>query len=516
MANNYQFKTYKPKSSSSSSSSSDILNISGLKSIEDILNEVKTKKELLQKSQQYQTEANTLDQNIQEQAKPESSKGKRVLATGQDALGSIGVGLTSGLENIEDTTLNVQGAGLSLWDKIRAGFYDLIGQDQKANMIRINSGMLHGTLDIQDEQTDYGYAKVKEWRDEAIEDSYMGNIPRQAFEGVGQMLPAIALSIPTGGAGAMTTLGFQAFGGSSEQALEEGATPEQAFVYGALSTGVELATEKLVGGGFGKLTGVGGVLDKPISKVSRSVLGKLALEVIGEGIEEGLAEAIDPYLKNLTYSEGEKIDWKQVGESALVGGLTSLLMEGANTVIQKSTKADVTEIVQEHNNLNRAIEAEKIDGTLTQEKLLQYEDKMAELESLLQKKINSMKPSEKYKYLSKTFPDGTKITDYAIFKDFDGMSFIKKQPEISSGLEKMPTPTNTIDLENKPIVSEKNKEKTNDVAELLTVETKPTYESIQKLDNELELVKNKDGGYNVVTKNGDTLFNPFDNQEKAF
>lgn len=140
-------------------------------------------------------------------------------------------------------------------------------------------------------------------------------------------------------------LGTSSYGSGVEETLNNDATLEQARLYGIGNSAKEMATEWITGGIPG-LGGKGG-LDLPVEKLINKTTGKIKNEYakafaktlanygykfIGEGLEEGLSEIIDPYLKNATYSKNEKVNWQDVFSSFLVGGLTGGFLEVPNTI----------------------------------------------------------------------------------------------------------------------------------------------------------------------------------------
>lgn len=140
-------------------------------------------------------------------------------------------------------------------------------------------------------------------------------------------------------------IGTSSYGSGIEEALNNGATLDQARLYGIGNAAKEMATEWITGGIPG-LKGKGG-LDLPVEKLINKATGKIKNEYvkaftktlanygykfIGEGLEEGLSEIIDPYLKNATYSNDEKVNWQDVFSSFIVGGLTGGFLEAPNTI----------------------------------------------------------------------------------------------------------------------------------------------------------------------------------------
>lgn len=193
------------------------------------------------------------------------------------------------------------------------------------------------------------------------------NLLGKTAEGVGGMLPTIAISrlakIPEFTAktlkgltlgGKLLTLGknigthmlvnspttasfgSKVYGGALEEAYAEGATDEQARNYAIASTAVEIASEWITGGVPGT-NGVGGIdifVDKGIDKITNQLtksLVKYGYNVIGEGAEEILSEILNPIIKNATYSSGNTINWDDVVESFIVGGLTAGVLELPNS-----------------------------------------------------------------------------------------------------------------------------------------------------------------------------------------
>ena len=183
------------------------------------------------------------------------------------------------------------------------------------------------------------------------------NIGGKVIEGIGEMLPTLAVGSSVGATGNLTkvqrlitsiptslTMGVGAYGGSLEQAYNEGATTSQANKYAFGSALVETATEWLTGGvpGLNDVGILDSLEDKTLSKVSNSLakfLIKNSYNVIGEGTEEALSEIINPILKNATYSQGEKVDWNAVIESAIVGGITGGILDMPGNI--SSYNADV-------------------------------------------------------------------------------------------------------------------------------------------------------------------------------
>lgn len=256
-----------------------------------------------------------------------------------------------------------------------------------------------------------------------FEDSYINemsetgqNIVRGVAQGVGQMLPMVAVTALTAGAGGaaaaagkisataakglakagqvanLVGLGASAAGTSTEQALNtdivdaEGnvtrPTLDRAFLYGLASGAVEMATEKLVGGVFEKFTGTG-LADKVINKLSKSVkFGKViqfGLNIVGEGVEEMVSEAVGKTLETIYNSSDGKMHWESpdmqdVIVSGIVGSLTAAVMGGADIGVRKiSPTQSVQDAMLDYENSKKKADNLQRQGKLTAEDIAKFD-----------------------------------------------------------------------------------------------------------------------------------------------
>lgn len=263
-----------------------------------------------------------------------------------------------------------------------------------------------------------------------------GGLIENVASGVGQMLPAVAVTVLTAGAGApaavsnvasLGTLGVSAAGNSTEAAFNDGAGYWQGLGYGVASGAVEVATEKLTGGltkgVFGR-----GILDGVGKSVADTGLKRIVKGALEEGAEEVIAELANPALKaiykgNTAFEEYKDPEyWKGVAEAGVVGGLTSLAYGGTvgkviNTA--KGVNEDISDSLTQIQTLEK-----KRNNLFSSDKLTeQNESKIADniianyrnVETALQKA--SEKNREKYikNYnLSEAFEtDGTMKSDFA-------------------------------------------------------------------------------------------------------
>lgn len=242
------------------------------------------------------------------------------------------------------------------------------------------------------------------------------NIVRGVAQGVGQMLPMVAVTLATGGAGgaaaaagkisagtakALNTagkainlvgLGMSAAGTSTERALntdivdKNGNTVrpslDRAYLFGLASGAVEMATEKLVGGVFEKFTGTG-LADKVINKLSKSVkFGKavqFGLNVVGEGVEEMVSEAVGKTLETIYNSPDGKMHWESpdmqdVIVSGIVGSLTAAVMGGADVGVRKiSNVATAQDAMLDYENTQKKADNLARQGKLTAEDVVKFD-----------------------------------------------------------------------------------------------------------------------------------------------
>lgn len=241
--------------------------------------------------------------------------------------GRILTGALKSVEGLVDATMGVGGAA--------AGIFSKEAQDKTRELIKFDATEEWIGKHINN-LTQYSYTG----------DGKVGEILENVASGVGQMLPAVAVSILTAGAAApsmgteaaamlgqkasLAALSVGAAGTSSEEAYRDGAEYYKGLGYGAVRGGTEALTEKLVGN---KLIG-SGVADKVLKGGVKTRVGDMAVDAVGEAAEEAFSELANPLTKAIykgrdgirEYGEGEY--WKGVGDAALVGGLTSAAFSG--------------------------------------------------------------------------------------------------------------------------------------------------------------------------------------------
>lgn len=196
----------------------------------------------------------------------------------------------------------------------------------------------------------------------------MGIVPRvlgDTSRAVGGMVPTIAANAFAPGAG-MAVLGTSVLGNSMQQALDEGASYDDALTYGIASAGVEYATEKLFGGvpflGEGKVDDVlKQWFQTKLSQGKGKQVLKYIMDSVGEGAEELISEYVGEFLTDI-YSEDKKdkdiIDrMMEVSDDAfysfLIGSLSGGALGAPRAIIearQNRNKANTETLNEEETN----------------------------------------------------------------------------------------------------------------------------------------------------------------------
>ena len=178
------------------------------------------------------------------------------------------------------------------------------------------------------------------------------NLGGKVVRGIGEMLPSIMTgnTVP-----AAIVTGISGYGSGIETAYQGGASRSKANLYGLGSAAINSATEMITGGIPGVktkwLSGLDKVAEKGISKVGNEIAKSLiraGYKVVGEGGEEAIAEMLDPYLKNITYDKNAKIDWQNVIDSAVQGGITGGILNLTGTIgdVKQSIQTEKAKTIQ--------------------------------------------------------------------------------------------------------------------------------------------------------------------------
>ena len=189
-------------------------------------------------------------------------------------------------------------------------------------------------------------------------------------EGVAGMIPTIASNIAVPGS-SLYVLFTQAAGSATTDALQRGASGQQAVTYGVANGALEVLTEKMfdgVAGVFGK-GAADDALQSLVRRVTQNEGAQNALltiaDSLGEGFEEFASEFGDKVLADLLLKDDDR-NFRQVlsdaGESFLVGALTSAVMQAAGSITKNTTPKQAAEKV--NNILQEDIRQESINANV--------------------------------------------------------------------------------------------------------------------------------------------------------
>lgn len=165
---------------------------------------------------------------------------------------------------------------------------------------------------------------------------------------IGNMVPAIGVSIATGGMGAApmvaaiasaSTTGVSSFGNTYQQARREGFASDEATGY-ALLNGISEAALQYALTGVGAMAGgfttdalaqtargaIGRTVTNPVARYALQTIVGQSINSIGEFTEEYLQEVLDPVFRNWALGEANEFD--PFTEEALYAGLLGALSAG--------------------------------------------------------------------------------------------------------------------------------------------------------------------------------------------
>lgn len=328
--------------------------------------------------QDYINSANAIIQNgNEEQQQTNTSAVATTYAQGQkvvgDTLGMIAkdifTGLSKAFEGIADFGAGLVGtiAGAAGDKSTEQVLADYVARDTTNEYVW--NGMFKGT------NQDFEASAINKMSETGQ------NIVRGVAQGVGGMIPTIAISLISRGAGAsagvasvlsLGQMGVSAAGTATEEALndvigydENGkeihTTLDRAFLYGLANGAMEIATETLIGGAYEGIFGKG-LLDGVVKNLSKNVkFGKLIgwlVNNLGEGVEEIVSAVFDDTLRTIYNSPDGKMHWKapelqSVIENGIIGSLTAVVMGGASNVLSRvSTKNAIGMSLQSINENN--------------------------------------------------------------------------------------------------------------------------------------------------------------------
>lgn len=238
-----------------------------------------------------------------------------------------------------------------------------------------------------------------------------GKFAAEALQGATQL--AIDLGIGAATGLGMAPMGLRAAGGEVDNAIKNGASRKQALASAAAVGGVEMLTEKIgnmgsiLRAGFGK--GVADdVVDNLLGKIAQKaasqglkdlthVSGRWLTAAAEEGLEEVIAEAVEPGLANAIYDAGNATifsdpeqalaDWAHAGAlGAVLGGVAG----GGGVVAQHRTGSNIRRAGMVDDMMARAVNVDDEADAATAQGLKAVVDSGKSLTSLQVEKLSGI------------------------------------------------------------------------------------------------------------------------------
>lgn len=379
---------------------------------------------------------------------------ERVWHTGEGAVKSLARGAIDSVEGIADLGLGVVGGVGGIFSpKFRKLMKDVVEYDA------VQEWIFDPLDDIAENVRgsrigEYSYIKE-------------GSLPDMVIEGVGGMLPAVAISIATAGFGApaaaagtagtvakvggiagkvglsaakaakvaqvasMATMAAGAAGQATEEAYRDGAGYYGGLGYGIARGAVEAGTEYALGGFTKGLTGGGKLLPGVRQSVVPTGVKRVIKNAVEEGLEEMISEASDPATRTI-YQGPEALKkyldpetYKQIGQAGIVGTATGGVFQGTigHALGNSGRAADMQEITQELDTLKEKKRNLGKNNKLTDEAYAAISEAEREnyrvMETVLQKATPEKRAAlmENYRLSDKFTEDGTMKADFVASLD---------------------------------------------------------------------------------------------------
>ena len=300
----------------------------------------------------------------------------KVKNTAEHIVGSAATGALQGAEGIAQTVI---GTGGNFLEKINR---DYIPEIDTKNLTKETQREMVNQL-VYGKPTETS-EKIKNTTEELVSlnlvDEAKEKLDKRTNSLYGKYNPEV-LGVPVSNiaseAARMVTLaptglpGFMASaaGGNISEAINEGEELDNAVRYGAVSGAIEGGTEKMFDT-FNILGG--GVIDKFLPK---SAIGKFITGSLGEGVEEIVNEAVNPFVKMATYegevdnpvSSSEAFDnyVDRIKDAGWQGFVMGMFMQGAHDIsdaeVREQYKSEVFNAVEKVKGLSETQKKQMVD-----------------------------------------------------------------------------------------------------------------------------------------------------------
>lgn len=191
---------------------------------------------------------------------------------------------------------------------------------------------------------------------------------------VGGMMPNMLATAVAGPSAGFAALYSSAAGSSAQEARDNGADTVMAGLAGALSGGVEIATEKMFDGIPGlhgeQYASISNAVDKGINRLFKTATGRRlanrAVNMAGEGLEEYVSDVAGSYISQL-YQEDDRSFAQRLADpdawySFLIGSLMSAAMSGPVDAVNDSLAQRTGKSVQAQQMTDAVLEVAERQG----------------------------------------------------------------------------------------------------------------------------------------------------------
>ena len=215
---------------------------------------------------------------------------------------------------------------------------------------------------------------------------------------VGNMAPSIVTSaITKKPAISLATMGLSVKGQATQEALNKGATLDEAVKIGDTKAMIEVGTEMLTGGvnifGKGALDDIiEKGIDKKVKNEVANYLLKKGIDIPGEILEETVSDILNTAIDKGTVDPNAEYSLKDWGETSLVTTLSTIVLNGISGGYSRQSYINNSQNLQQNSKIN-----------LPTQQITQKQNKMAQNQNMEQ--INGIQsttdlnlPMQKYQY----------------------------------------------------------------------------------------------------------------------
>ena len=256
-------------------------------------------------------------------------------------------------------------------EKLRnAGPYSTVGMKRANSERDVISGdeTMRGALGIEQGGRLAGMYQQEQGKTGAL------RVAGDVVSAVGGMTPNMAASAVGGPAAGFTALYASAAGASAQEARDNGADTLTAGLAGALSGGVEIATEKMFDGIPGlrgeQYASVHNIVDGAVNKIFKTATGRRlanrAVNMLGEGLEEWTSDVAGSYISQLYQEDDRNFAQRMLDPDAwysfLIGSLMSAAMSGPVDAVNDSLAQRTGKSVQAQQMTDAVLEVAEQQG----------------------------------------------------------------------------------------------------------------------------------------------------------